>query len=198
MEEVKNTNPTTEPQTEPQAEPQGDVQGNAEPEVTIESLMAELAQEKAARAKEKAALDKALKEKGDITKQYREVLNDAQKAALDKATADEEHKQYVADLEAYKQKNEACKRYVMQGMSPEMAEEAAEAEVSGDMDKLAEIQKKHTETVLKSAEAQWKESIPQLQVGTGDYASMTKEEILAIKDDNERQKAIAQNLHLFK
>ena len=180
-----------------ETEIQNEAKKNDEPQVTIESLMAELAQEKAARAKEKAALDKALKEKGDITKQYRAVLDDAQKAALDKATADEEHKQYVEELEAYKRKNEAKERYILQGMTPEMATEAAEAEVSGDMDKLADIQKKHTESVLKSAEAEWKESIPQAQIGTGEYASMTKDQIYSIKDRNERRKAIAANIHLF-
>lgn len=180
-----------------ETEIQNEAKKNDEPQVTIESLMAELAQEKAARAKEKAALDKALKEKGDITKQYRAVLDDAQKAALDKATADEEHKQYVEELEAYKRKNEAKERYILQGMTSEMATEAADAEVSGDMDKLADIQKKHTESVLKSAEAEWKESIPQAQIGTGEYASMTKDQIYSIKDRNERRKAIAANIHLF-
>ena len=195
MEESKTT--VTTEQTQQDVETSKEGQQSEKQEVTIESLMAELAQEKAARAKEKAALDKALKEKGDITKQYRAVLDDAQKAALDKATADEEHKQYVEELEAYKRKNEAKERYILQGMSPEMASEAAEAEVSGDMDKLADIQKKHTESVLKSAEAEWKESIPQAQVGTGEYASMTKEQIYSIKDRNERRKAIAANIHLF-
>ena len=195
MEESKTT--VTTEQTPQDVETSKEDQQSEKQEVTIESLMAELAQEKAARAKEKAALDKALKEKGDITKQYRAVLDDAQKAALDKATADEEHKQYVEELEAYKRKNEAKERYILQGMSPEMASEAAEAEVSGDMDKLADIQKKHTESVLKSAEAEWKESIPQAQVGTGEYASMTKEQIYSIKDRNERRKAIAANIHLF-
>lgn len=187
-----------EPKTvveEPKVEGQNN---NTEPEVTIESLMAELAQERAARAKDKAALDKVLKENGEVKKQYREVLTEQQKAAMDKAEADEERKQYVADLEAYKQKNEAMKRYVMQGMSGEMATEAAEAEISGDMDKLTDIQKKHTETVLKNAKAEWQKSIPQPQFGTGEYSSMTKEEILAIKDTAQRQEAIARNLHLFR
>lgn len=192
--EDTNTNVTnTDVQTDVQTEPQAD----NKPEVTIESLMAELAQEKAARAKEKAALDKALKEKGDITKQYREVLNDAQKAALDKATADEEHKQYVSELEEFKRKTEAKDRYIMQGMTPEMATEAAEAEVEGDMNKLADIQAKHTEAVVKKAQADWQESIEQPQVGGEEYASMTKDQIFAIKDRDERQKAIAANMHLF-
>ena len=199
MEEVTtNTNVTGEPQSNAQATPQTDqAESSQEPEVTIESLMAELAQEKAARAKEKAALDKALKEKGDITKQYREVLSDQQKAKIDQANADEEHKQYVSELEAFKRKTEAKDRYIVQGMSPEMATEAAEAEVSGDMDKLAEIQKQNTEILLKKARAEWQESIPQPQFGTGEYSSMTKEQIMAIGNREERRKAIAQNMNLF-
>lgn len=200
-----NTNNVKDLQQTQQTEQTGEVHANAKPEpettqeenVTVESLMAELAKEKAARAKEKAALDKTLKEKGDLTKKYRSLLDDSQKAALDKATADEEQKQYVAELENFKRRTEAKERYIMQGMSIEMATEAADAEVGGDMDKLADIQKKHTETVLKNAEAEWRESIPQPQFGTGEYSSMTKEQILAITDRNERRKAIAQNMNLF-
>lgn len=168
-----------------------------EPEVTVESLMAELAELKATNERNKKALDKTLKEKGDLTKQYRDLLSDSQKAKLDKEAADEEHKQYVTSLEEFKHKTEAKDRYIMQGMTPEMASEAAEAEVTGDMDKLAEIQKQHTELLLKEKERELIETRQQPEFGTGEYSSMTKEQIFAIKDREERKKAIAANMNLF-
>lgn len=148
---------------------------NNEPEVTMESLMERIASLEVENKKNKAALDKALKEKGDITKQYREVLTEAQQAKIDKETADEEHKQYVESLEQFKAKAEARARYALQGMSEEMAVKAAEAEISGDMDGLAVIQKQHTEAVLKAKEAEWLKSRPQVNVGGGN-GTLTKEQ----------------------
>ncbi len=184
-----NTNPMVNPEKQPE--------DNIEPEVTMESLMEEIARLKTSEQKTKLALDKALKEKGALTKQYRDVLTETQQAKIDKETADEEHRQYVSELEEFKKKTLAKERYLMQDMPVEMAEKAAEAEVSGDMDALANIQKQFRETSLKNARAEWQKSIPQPQFGTGQYSSMTKEEISAIKDRKARREAIAQNMVLF-
>ena len=133
-----------------------ETEDNEDMEVTIESLMAEIAELKAKEAKTKAALDTALKEKGEITKQYRATLTEAQQAKLDQEAADEEYKSYVAGLEAYQKKNEAMKRYMtVQKMPAELAEKAAEAEISGDMDALTVIQNQHSESKLKEARADW-------------------------------------------
>lgn len=180
-----------------------DTQGEVQPTEgeeeapTIDSLMAKIAELETKNERDKKALDKALKEKGDITKQYRSVLDEKQKAALDKAEEDEKQKQYVADLEAFKRKTEAKERYLMQGMTAELAKEAAEAEVTGDMDKLADIQKRHSEALVKQAEAKWKESRPEVNLGGGEAPTMTKEQIFAIKDRAERQRAIQANMALF-
>lgn len=199
--EPTNTNVPNEPQNvnpNPQNEPGNKPQGPVEEEVTMESLMEEAARARAAEQKMKLALDKALKEKGDLTKQYREVLTESQQAKIDKENADEEHRQYVAELEAFKRKTEAKNRYLMQGMGAEMAEKAAEAEVSGDMDALADIQKQHTETVLKSARAEWQKTIPQPKFGVDGNADMSKEEILAIEDPVKRRMEIAKNISKFR
>ncbi len=195
--EPTNTNVPNEPQNV-NPNPQNDLKDEPTPEVTIESLMEEAAKARAAEQKMKLALDKALKEKGDLTKQYREVLTESQQAKIDKENADEEHRQYVAELEAFKRKTEAKNRYLMQGMGAEMAEKAAEAEVSGDMDALADIQKQHTETVLKSARAEWQKTIPQPKFGVDGNADMSKEEILAIEDPVKRRMAIAKNISKFR
>ncbi len=190
-ENQQNVNPN------PQGNPDNQPEENNEPEVTMESLMEEIARLKTSEQKTKLALDKALKEKGDLTKQYREVLTETQQAKIDKETADEEHRQYVSELEAFKRKTEAKDRYLMQGMSTDMAEKAAEAEVSGDMDALADIQKQHTETVLKNAKTEWQKSIPQPQFGVDGNSAMTKEQIFGIKDEQERIRAIAKNINQF-
>lgn len=201
MEENKNQTPEGQqaeeqkPTNQPPAEGEED---GGEPEVTVEALMAKIAKLETKNAKDKAALDEALKKNGELTKQYRATLTEAQQAKMDKEMEDEEQKAYVLELEQYKQKNEAMKRYMtVQGMSAELAEKAAEAEVSGDMEKLSEIQSQHSEMKLKEERAKWQKSIPQPQFGTGEYSSMTKEDIVNMKDRNERRKAIAQNMSLF-
>lgn len=202
MEENKNLNPTD---TENAVDNQNEVQEETHDTPSIEDLLAKLAEKDkllaekdAAYKKLKVANDKTSKSEAELKRQIAARLSAEEQAEIAQKEENDAKNAEFERLQAFERKTLAKDRYILQGMTPEMASEAAEAEVSGDMDKLAEIQKKHTETVLKSAEAEWKESIPQLQVGTGEYASMTKEEILAIKDDNERQKAIAQNLHLFK
>lgn len=173
------------------------------PETAIEKLKAELEAERAAtkaektqRQKDKAALDKALKDVARLTKENREKMSEAEIEAQEKRIEAEHLQEELAELREYKRKSEAKERYQLQGMTAELAVEAAEAEVSGDMDKLAEIQHKHTESLLKAKEAEWKASRPRVNAGDGSV-SMTKEEIMAIDDPVARREAIARNLDQF-
>ena len=197
---------------EQQAEQQADVAGsetqgngqetpdaeNMDMDAKTESLMAEIARMKVNEQKMKKELDKALRETGEAKKALRAKQTAEELEDEAKREEKERHEAYVAELEEFKQKTLAKERYLMQGMTVEMAGRAAEAEVSGDMDALTDIQKQHTEATLKNARAEWQKSIPQPQYGMGDQSSMTKEDILAIKDDEERVLAIARNKHLFK
>lgn len=178
--------------------------GNDGGELTIEELKAQLeisknaaeASEKA-RKKDKEALDRALKDVARLKKEAMANKTDAEIEAENKRLEAEKLQEELTELRDYKQRNEAKERYLMQGMNPEMAQKAAEAEVTHDMDSLMEIQKQHTEALIKAKEAEWKKTRPQANVGDGSYPNMTKEEIMAIEDDGERQKAIAANMHLF-
>lgn len=163
----------------------------------VEQLTAELAKEKAARQKEKAALDKVLKENGEIKKSLRAKQTEQEIEDEAKREEAEQVKAHIAELEEYKQRNEAKERYLLQGMDAEMAKKAAEAEVSGDMDELAAIQKQHTDALIKAKEAEWKASRPQLNAGSGSGSDMTVDEILAIEDATERRRKIAENIDKF-
>lgn len=186
--EPSGKNEPTEPVTEPE---------DNNDQVTIEQLTAELAKERAARQKDKLALDKVLKENGEIKKSLRAKQTEQEIEDEAKREEAEQVKAHIAELEEYKQRNEAKERYLLQGMDAETAKKAAEAEVSGDMDELAAIQKQHTDALIKAKEAEWKASRPALNSGSG-TSSMTKEEILAIEDDAERRLKIAENIELFK
>lgn len=163
----------------------------------MEDLMAEIARMKVNEQKAKRELDKALREKAEAknalrAKQTAEEIEDEAKREEKEA-----HDAEFSRLQEFERKTLAKDRYLIQGMSAEMAEKAAIAEVSGDMDALSEIQRQHYEEKLKAARADWQKSIPQPQFGTGEYSSMTKEQIMAIKDNDARIQAIARNQHLF-
>ena len=172
-------------------------------EVTIDKLKAELEAERAAtkaekaqRQKDKVALDKALKDVARLTKENREKMSEAEIEAQEKRLEAEHMQEELSELREYRRKNEAKERYLLQGMTAELAVEAAEAEVAGDMDKLADIQHKHTDSLLKAKEAEWKASRPRVNAGDGSV-SMTKEEIMAIQDPVARREAIARNIDQF-
>lgn len=167
------------------------------PTKTYEDALAEIAAAQAEVKKAKAERDAALKKSGDLTKQLRAKMTEAELEAEKKQAEDEERTAYVKDLEHYKAENEARKRYRLQGMSDDLAEKAAKAEIEGDMDALADVQQQHTKALLKEKEAEWKASRPRVNMSDGEEGSMTKEEILAIKDTKERQEAIAKNISLF-
>lgn len=170
---------------------------NKSDEKSYEDALAEIAQAQAEVKKLKAERDAALKKSGEISKQLRAKMTEDEIKAEQDAQAKEEHDAYVTELENYKKTNEAIKRYQLQGMSSDLAEKAAKAEIEGDMDALADIQQQHTKAIIKAKEAEWKASRPRVQMGDGEDSSMTKEEILAIQDRDERQRQIAKHLDLF-
>ena len=165
---------------------------------SYEDAMAEIAAAQAEVKKLKAERDSALKKAGDATKQLRAKMTEAELEAEKQAQENEEKQAYVKDLENYKAQNEAYKRYRLQGMEDDLASKAAQAEIEGDMDALADIQKQHTQALIKAKEAEWKASRPRVNMSDGDDSTpMTREEIMAIKDDKERQIAIAKNFKAF-
>ncbi len=188
---------TTPPDTSSDMNEDSETKEKTEPQKTYEDALAEIAQAQAEVKKLKAERDAALKKSGDVTKQLRAKMTEAELEAEKKAAEDEEKQAYLKELESYKAQNEALKRYRLQGMNEELATKAAKAEIDGDMDALADIQAQHTKALIKEKEAEWKASRPRVNMGDGEESSMTKEEIFAIKDPKERQIAIAKNLKSF-
>ena len=135
---------------------------------SYEELLTQLAQANAENAKLKSSLDNTSSEAARYKRQLREKQTAQEIQDEEKRKQEEQYKKYVAELENYKRKAEAKSRYALLGMSSELADKAAEAEIKGDMDELAAIQKKNTEAILKAREAEWLKNRPDANAGNSD------------------------------
>ena len=175
MAEVNITNvPEEGTTTTPQTTPETDPVENQNPDVS--ELLKQIADLKVELNKSKKARDKALSETGEYKKQLRAKMSADEQAEEERRELEEQQKEYIASLEKFKAVAEATARYALQGMGPDMAKQAADAEISGDMDLLSDIQNKHFNQMLKAKEAEWLKSRPQVNVGGGSSVTVTQEQ----------------------
>ena len=120
--------------------------------------------------------DKNLSQIGNLEKELKKRMTDAEQAEVEREEARQRLEDHVAELERYKAVNEAIARYALLGMDREMAKQAADAEISGNMDFLAEIQRQHTQQTVKKAQAEWIKSRPQTNIGGAGGANVTQEQ----------------------
>ena len=144
----------------------------------------------------KATLDKTLKEKGDITKQLRAMQSEDERL---KAEREEAQKASDEEKEAMrKELNQIKAQSAYKNISDDKAvKKLIDAVSKADHNAIAEIIKAEVEVAVKNAEADWLNGRPEVSVGT-DGQSYTKQQILEIKDAEERQRLIAKNIDLFK
>lgn len=140
---------------------------------SVEELLAQLAQERATNAQNKAALDKALKEKGELTKNLRAKMSAEEQEAEAKKAADEAKDARIQELESKFRTMDYSKRYMGIGMDEKTAEVLSEltGELS-DADKFFSALDKFMKSKIKSAgEDAIQELIkknPEIKSGTGD------------------------------
>ena len=181
--------------TETVVETQATETQSTENKPTVEELMAQLASERAEKERNKSALDKALKEKGEITKQLRAKQTAEEQQAEEQAEAQRIRDEEFEAIKAELNHNKAVNAY--KSISDEkMVESLIEAVSDADHNAIANIMEKYAAAKVKEAQTEWLKSRPQANVGQ--YSSMTAEQIMAIKDADERLKAIAMNQQAFK
>ena len=140
---------------------------------TVEELLAQLAQERAEKAQNKAALDKALKEKGELTKNLRAKMSAEEQEAEAKKAADEAKDARIQELESKFRTMDYSKRYMGIGMDEKTSEMLSEltGELS-DVDKFFSVLDKFMKVKIKSAgENAVQELIksnPEIKAGTGE------------------------------
>lgn len=168
----------------------GDNGGESENTPTVEELLAQLAQEKATNAQNKAALDKALKEKGELTKNLRAKMSAEEQEAEAKKAAEEAKDARIQELESKFRMMDYSKRYMGIGMDEKTAETLSEltGELS-DADKFFSTIEKFIQSVQKKAGEDAIQEIiktnPEVRAGAGDSrGSLAVEKAKELAQDN--------------
>ncbi len=146
-------------------------------------------------AKLKRSFDKAASEASDYKKKYNATLSEQEKASLEKAEAEAKRDERLAELEREVSVHRFTESYLDLGYDKESAIAAATAQVDGDVETLFKLQKKIIDEKVLAKEQELIKDIPRAKSGT--YASMTKEQIMAIQDREERRRAMSENMDLF-
>lgn len=161
---------------------------SASAEEQLQALMVE-------NAKMKRAFDKAASEAADYKKKYNATLSEQERASQEKAEAEARRDERLAELERENSIHKFTESFLDLGYDKESAIAAATAQVDNDVETLFKLQKKIIDEKILAKEQELIKDIPRAKTGT--YASMTKEQILAIPDREERRRAMAENWDLF-
>lgn len=146
-------------------------------------------------AKLKRAVDKSSSEAADYKKKYNATLSEQEKASLEKAEEQARRDERLAELEREVSVHKFTESFLDLGYDKESAIAAATAQVDNDVETLFKLQKKILDEKLLAKEQELIKDMPRAK--TGVYASMTKDQIMAIEDRTERRLAMAQNPELF-
>lgn len=187
MADLENTNVTNEPNVNDNT----DVNTNGSDSSKMDELLNRIAELETSNKKLKAQNDKMSSAEAERKRKEREQMNADQRAELERMEHEEQQREYISQLEAFQKRTQAKDRYLMQGMDAELADKAAMAELDGDMDSLSAIQKQHSDSILKSAKAEWLRSRPDVNAGTGEN-NITKEQFNAM-DMVEKTKLLREN-----
>lgn len=128
---------------------EGNAGGDKKP--TYEELAKQLAEAKADAEKWKASNDRNSSQVAEYKKQLRDYMSEEQRKEADRKEADEASAKELNELRAEVAKIRAVEKFRKLGMDEELAQTAADAEVDGDMDKVAECYEKHVKAVEANA-----------------------------------------------
>lgn len=121
-------------------------------EVTIESLMAEIATLKADNVKLKSTNDKLCQSEGELRKQLRAKMTAEEEAAEVKAEEEASHKEYVSGLEKELAIIKSTARFIEMGFDAETAAATATADYDGDKETVNANIKKMMDAQRKQIE----------------------------------------------
>lgn len=161
----------------------------------MEALKEELAKAQAETARFKASIDKLTKEAAEKKREERAKMTEEEKR---KAEQEEEYIRLKEKAEQdARELNHLKAVTAYKGVEEEVVEKLIDAINDKDHTAISATIDKIVEKAIKEKEAEWKKSRPAAIMGDGSFPTMTKAEIMAIKDPIERQRRIAENINLF-
>lgn len=149
--------------------------GNDKP--SYEDLVKQLASANANLEKLKTAKDNATSQAAEFKKQLRELMDDEQKKEAERKDAEESRNKELDDLRKAVGKMKAVEKYRRMGMDEALAEEAADAEVGGDQDKVTECLEKHIKAVKADAYQQFLDDRKDPNSGRGSGENTVAEDL---------------------
>lgn len=163
----------------------------------LNEALAELAKAKAEAEKNKKALDKEMSKNQQLTKDLRAKMTADEQAQAEKEEAEREAAERLQKAEAELNRMKAIQAYKAIE-NEETVNTLIDAINDNDHASIATIIENEVKKAIAIKEAEWKKSRPPIETGDGSGASMSVDEIMAIKDTAERQRMIAQHIDLFK
>ena len=168
MEETKTTETqgaevkeeTKETKTEPKQE--------TKDEPSVQDLLTEI-------AKLKRASDKASSEAAEYKRKYRESLNEAERASMEKAEKEAQREEEFNQLRRENNINRLEKQYMAVGYTAEEAAKMAIAETDNDLETKIKIMAQVDDRKKKEYEAEFFAKRPDVNVG-GAGSTVTKEQ----------------------
>lgn len=144
----------------------------------------------------KNANSKANSEAAEWKRKHNALLTEDEKKKQEDADALANMQKELYELRKDKTVSENKAKFIALGYSEELAADTAKAMAEGDTAKVFANQQKFLEGYAKTVKADALKKTPKPPAGDGS-GTMTKEDIMKIKDSSERQAAIAANLELF-
>lgn len=146
----------------------------------------------------KNALNKASAEASEWKKQFREKQTEQERAEAEAKEREEAIQKELASLRNEKAISNYKASYLSLGYDEDLALATAKAMVEGDTTTVFANQRIYNERKEAEYKSNFMASQPNLSVGSEPNANtITRAEIMAIKDTAKRQKMIAEHLDLF-
>ena len=143
------------------------------PEPSQQDLLKEI-------AKLKRERDKASSEAADFKKKWKSTLTEKETLDEEKAEREAEREAKFAEMERTIKINDLAENYMEEGYSKDLAKKMAVAEVDGDTETQHQIRLQQKANERKEWEKEFYKNRPQINAGTGDGKSYSKEQFEAM------------------
>lgn len=165
------------------------------PAPNISDLQARIAQLESDNEKLRGANTRASADASKYKKELQARMSESEKETAEREEATRKLQERLAELERQNTVSTYVGAYVSMGYSAELAQKRAELMADGKIAEALEVEKEFLVIHDKELGATAVKSMSKPPMGT--TKTLTKEEIMKMKDATARQKAIADNIELF-